>query len=366
MPTKLLLVIENLSSGGKERQFVELARNLVSNKAFDVYFVLFTNVIEYEAAWIKPEKLIILNASNRIQLFNSLIRTIREIRPQIIHSWENISPIAGYFSSLNRKPAIINGSIRYAAKFKSLSKRNILAKVSFIVSDSIIANSLKGLENSGLSHAVKAGVIYNGIDIKQFEEPSSVNNTKEYDLICVANLLPSKDHVTLIKSVVRFCNEIKQISLLLVGDGIRLKELQQLVPEHLKHLILFHGKSQNVYPLLSKCRIGVLLTNDHQSAEGLSNSIMEYMSAGLPVIATQAGGTPELIRDGENGFLVPPFSEDKFISKVRLLIDNEELCLAMGQRSRNSIEQYFTSENMVRKYLDLYIKVLKIKKSKIH
>jgi glycosyltransferase involved in cell wall biosynthesis len=356
--TKILLIIENISFGGKERQFVELGRNLCRNKKFDVYFVLFYDVVEYDISWIDREKLIILNARNKLQLFKSLVCTIRKVQPDIIHSWETISPVASYFSALFKKPAIVNGSIRYAAKFKPFSKQNILAKLSFIVSDKIIANSSKGLENSGLTQSSKSTVIYNGIDLKKFEVADLINN-KKYDLVCIANLLPSKDHETLIKSVVRFCNEIKPISLLLVGDGPRLKELQQLVPDHLKHLIIFHGKSQNVYPYISKSRIGVLLTNDRLSAEGISNSIMEYMAAGLPVIATYGGGTPELVNNGHNGFLIPPHDENAFMSKIRLLLDNEELCQVKGRHSRSIIEQKFSADGMVLKYIEVYHDVIK-------
>ena len=352
MPIKLLLVIESLSIGGKERQFVQLARNISKNVFYEVNIVLYKNLIEYEISELELKRFFIINTDNKYGLIKSLVQIIRKVKPDIVHSWEVISPFAAFFSSFFNKPIIVNGSIRYAVKFKPLSKRNIISKASFLISDKIIANSYKGLENSGLSKSHKSKVIYNGIDINFEERYNAIS--RDFDLVCVANLLPSKDHETLITSVVKFCNEIRPIKLLIIGDGPKMHELKQLIPNHLKHLIYFYGKSKNVFPLLAKSKVGVLLTNDSLSAEGISNSIMEYMVAGLPVIATKGGGTPELVQDGQNGFLIPAYDSEALINSIQFLLDNEVQCQLLGKHSREIIVQKFSTEVMLHGFLDVY------------
>ena len=104
--------------------------------------------------------------------------------------------------------------------------------------------------------------------------------------------------------------------------------------------------------------IGVLLNNTKGHGEGISNAIMEYMAAGLPVIATDAGGTPELVKDKISGFLVPAFDPEIVVGKINYLLKNEQIRKEMGQKGRKIIEAEFNLGKMVSSYLNLYQNLL--------
>ena len=88
------------------------------------------------------------------------------------------------------------------------------------------------------------------------------------------------------------------------------------VPVSLLNKIIFLGKRSNVESIINIFDVGILLTNSKVHGEGISNSIMEYMALGKPVIATRGGGTNEVVIEGENGYLIDPFNEDQLIEKI--------------------------------------------------
>jgi glycosyltransferase involved in cell wall biosynthesis len=83
---------------------------------------------------------------------------------------------------------------------------------------------------------------------------------------------------------------------------------------------------------------------------------MEYMAAELPVIATNAGGTPELVKDNISGFLVPTFDENVVAEKILYLFHNQNKAKEMGKAGRKIIEKDFSQEKMVNSYKRLYEK----------
>jgi len=96
--------------------------------------------------------------------------------------------------------------------------------------------------------------------------------------------------------------------------------------------------------------IGVLSTY----TEGISNSVMEYMVLGKPVIVTDGGGTKELVMDGKTGFLVPQKDPDALFEKLKHLLADPDLRIEMGQKGKDRIYEYFTIDRMEKEYLNLY------------
>ena len=104
-------------------------------------------------------------------------------------------------------------------------------------------------------------------------------------------------------------NNRKDVTFLVIGNGINLEKCRMKARGHEK--IKFLGFQNDIESIVNVFNAGVLLTNQDVHGEGISNSIMEYMALGKPVIATDGGGTKELIVDGKTGFLVQPKSPDK-------------------------------------------------------
>jgi glycosyltransferase involved in cell wall biosynthesis len=91
--------------------------------------------------------------------------------------------------------------------------------------------------------------------------------------------------------------------------------------------------------------------------EGLSNVILEAMASGLPVVATRAGGTPELVEDGKTGFLVPPGNASEIAGAIAHLLDNLQMALAYGEAGRQRIIREFSIDRMLHQTEDLYMRL---------
>ena len=167
----------------------------------------------------------------------------------------------------------------------------------------------------------------------------------------VAGFDDRKDFGTLIKAAIKICESRDDLVFLLIGDGPLLKSLKAIVPpKFLDKQILFTGKRRDIESILQIVDIGLLITY----YEGISNSIIEYMATGKPVIATKGGGTVELVKDEVNGFLIRPRDEEQLIDKLTLLINDKNLRMEMGNRAFHWVREKFDINEKVNQYIALY------------
>ncbi|MFT7603037.1 MAG: glycosyltransferase involved in cell wall biosynthesis [Saprospiraceae bacterium] len=143
-----------------------------------------------------------------------------------------------------------------------------------------------------------------------------------------------------------------------MGDGAKFQYYKDKIPQHLRERVLFPGQRKDIESVVNTFDIGVLST----FTEGISNSIMEYMVLGKPVIASGGGGTPELVIDGETGFVIPSKSPEIMVEKINQLLDNPGLCQEMGEKGKQRIYDHFTLASMEKSYLELYDKLVGYKK----
>jgi glycosyltransferase involved in cell wall biosynthesis len=101
------------------------------------------------------------------------------------------------------------------------------------------------------------------------------------------------------------------------------------------------------------------MTDPAVRAEGCSNAILEYMACGLPVVCSDTGGSAELVRDGREGYVVPPHDAVALASRLAALRASPQLRLTMGAAGRLRIEQEFTKARMVGEYVRAYEDVAK-------
>ena len=159
-----------------------------------------------------------------------------------------------------------------------------------------------------------------------------------------------KDYDTYLKAACKYLEKQDDTTFLAIGDGPNLDYFKSTIPKKFRDKILFLGMIHDVESVVNLLDIGVLATY----TEGISNSIMEYMVLGKPVIASDGGGTKELVMDGETGLLVPQKDPNALFEKLDYLLARPELCAEMGQKGKNRIHEYFTIERMNKEYLDLY------------
>lgn len=149
---------------------------------------------------------------------------------------------------------------------------------------------------------------------------------------------------------------LSDVDFWIVGDCYLRPDLERLSSSlGLNSNLSFLHQQDNVRELLLKMTIGVICSD----SEGLSNSIMEYMASGLPVVATKTGGNPELIEDGKTGFMVRPGDSEALAAALIYCIQQNELALTMGLTAREWIRSAFSIEKMLISASELYESSLK-------
>jgi len=186
---------------------------------------------------------------------------------------------------------------------------------------------------------IKIEVIHSGIDLKRFNGTTlSQNKLKELNLfqngkviMCIGNLRPVKGHKFLIEASKVVVDEFPDTRFLLVGQGQLKDDLELMVDQFdLKNNFYLLGRRTDVPELLAETDVCVLPS----LSEGLSNTLLEYMAAGKPIVATNAGGNPEVILDQVNGLIVNTGDSRDIADKLLYLLKNSEECHRLGSKAK--------------------------------
>jgi glycosyltransferase involved in cell wall biosynthesis len=242
-------------------------------------------------------------------------------------------------------------------------KLNYIHKISKPLTKLIWKNAIKtvALSNGLKDIALKTdptlnfAVVYNGIDTTIFKRLKRKNESENVKLICVARLLKRKGihHLLLALSQMNLNN----VELLIVGTGNFENELKGLSAKfNLNKTVSFFGYCNNykLPELYSGADIFVLPS----LTESFGIVFAEAMACGLPIIGTTAGGIPEVVRNGENGVLVPPGNVNKLKNALVKLINNNELRKKMGEKSIKIVQENFTWNKIAKDYLQIYEEVI--------
>jgi glycosyltransferase involved in cell wall biosynthesis len=164
----------------------------------------------------------------------------------------------------------------------------------------------------------------------------------------VAGFNRFKDYVTFIQMARQMSVRRKNVVFVLVGDGETLEASRKAAAGF--EAVRFLGRQKNIEAIVATFDVGVLCT----FGEGFSNSIMEYMALGLPVVATEGGGTRELIVDGETGFLVAPSDPEALAERIGQLLDNPAVARRMGEAGKARLRRDFSISRMIDETIRLY------------
>jgi glycosyltransferase involved in cell wall biosynthesis len=148
------------------------------------------------------------------------------------------------------------------------------------------------------------------------------------------------------------------VCFLVVGDGDAKQELE----DHARQLglgrrIVFTGFRRDVPDLLSEAAVSVLPS----LSEGTSNTLLESMAAGIPVVATRVGGNPEVVQDGISGLLVPPRDSAALAAAVALVLEDQSLASRLGLAGMRRVSELFSIEGSVHATENLYQRLLEVK-----
>lgn len=357
---KILFIIESLKAGGKERRLLELINGLLENKMIECIIVILNNDIHYEKAQQKKFKIYTVKNGSFPNRSKQIMDICKIFKPDIIHSWAANATLYSIFAVKKLKLKLIDSSISTAPnKVKRFSKINLINQIIFKYADLIIANSQAGLNSYNVPKN-KSIFIHNGFDFNRIKNliPRDVLRTQfsintKYVVAMIATFYEKKDYKTYIKASLQILKKNSEITFLCIGAGDDYK-YQALVSTEYKEKIKFLGRQHDVESIMNICNFTVLST----FTEGISNSILESMAMGKPVIATDGGGTSELVQDNITGFLVPAKSPEILVDKIIELIENENRRLQIGRQSRERIIKEFNIDKMVTSFIDIYNKIL--------
>ncbi|MBK8505588.1 MAG: glycosyltransferase [Saprospiraceae bacterium] len=365
---KILMVIDSMYRGGRERRMLELLRAFTLRPQIQVNLVILSEVVTYPEVFHLGYPIHILKRKTKKdpRIFTKIYKICQIFRPNLIHSWGTMSTIFAIPTSKMLGITLINANIADAPHDMSLfDSRFVRAQLTFPFSKIILSNSEAGLK-SYRAPKHKSTCIHNGFDltrIQQLEEP--LNIRKKYHILdgqligMVGGFYDRKDYFTFIKAAILLLDQDPTLNFIGIGNGPNLEECQNLVPKKHKERILLPGQIERVEAVINVFNIGVLCTNETVHGEGISNSIMEYMALGKPVVATRGGGTPEIISDGITGFLVRPNDSVELASKIKTMLADNQLTRRMGDEGRNRIHKDFLIQQMESKYINLYESLLK-------
>jgi glycosyltransferase involved in cell wall biosynthesis len=163
----------------------------------------------------------------------------------------------------------------------------------------------------------------------------------------VAALRPEKNHELFLEMARQIVRQLPAARFLIVGDGPCRSELERTCHDMgIAESVFFLGSRPDVPRLLAAMDVFVLTS--HMEANPIS--ILEAMSVGLPVVATNVGSIHEAVREGETGFLVPPGDADQLTEHVLSLLHHVPKRLAMGAKARASVVQHWSVSTMVQGY----------------
>jgi glycosyltransferase involved in cell wall biosynthesis len=208
--------------------------------------------------------------------------------------------------------------------------------------------------------------IINGVDTEKFRPDIGAGQScrkelgikaDEMVIGSVGRLAPVKDYPTFLRAAATALAKIPGSKLLLVGDGASRQELEDLaVTLGINDRVIFAGARKDIPALLNAMDIFVLPS----ISEGLSNTILEAMSTGISVIATDVGGNAEIIINNETGALTPVSDHIKLANEILSMADERKRAL-MGCKGRNRVLEYFSIQRMVSDYEKLYKELYKQK-----
>ncbi|MGH7680500.1 MAG: glycosyltransferase, partial [Candidatus Eiseniibacteriota bacterium] len=207
--------------------------------------------------------------------------------------------------------------------------------------------------------------IPNGVDLELFrraDRPEAVREElglapSDRVVMNTGGFRTIKDHPTLLRAFAVVRRSVPEARLVLVGAGNPREPragLDTLAAElGISDAVRFAGIRKDVPRLLQVCDVYV----NSSRFEGMSNTILEAMAAGRPVVATNVGGNPELVEDGVSGFLVPPGGDAALADRIVELLRDPTLAGRLGAAGLGRIEREHSMEGMVRAYTELYEKV---------
>lgn len=233
-------------------------------------------------------------------------------------------------------------------------KRNLLKRLLLPYADWLVVQTKtikdyfpKNIQKktSIIFNPVKDEALASSMDNGQLE----MDNSERPRIISVARLYPQKNQEMMIRAFAKIADKYPDWKLVMYGEGPRRQSLQLIIDNlQLTNRVQLPGRTEKVVEELRKSKI-FCLSSDY---EGMSNSMIEAICVGLPIVSTKVSGTDELIQDGVNGLLVDIGDEQGMTDALKKLIQNEELMKKMGAANREKAS-LFHIDTIMNEWMEL-------------
>jgi len=291
-------------------------------------------------------------------MFSSLSRVLREFQPHVVHTHMAVQRYVFPILLRNRIAAAVH-TIHNLAEHETDAFGRLVHWFAFRNQVMPIGISQEVAASVSRFYGMQCrAVIPNCIPVEHYANSSSDGlvwrerhgiHPDAIVFTSVARLEPQKNPLLALKALSKMGNA--RAHLVLLGDGSLREQVAEYVQSNdLASRVHLLGKQNDIPNILAASDVFVLGSN----WEGNPLAVMEAMAAGLPVIATEVGGVPELVRSGEEGILVRAGDWSAFADAMQELLNDSEKRIAMGHAARTRAFNEFRVERMVQQYADLY------------
>jgi glycosyltransferase involved in cell wall biosynthesis len=370
---KIIFVIDSLVVGGAESQMVMLAGELRRRGYACEVFALQAKgelFLKLKGLGIPVSDGNVSLGRDRLALFLGIValwRCIFRNRPCVVHSY---LPLSNFIGSIVAKLAgakVVITSKRGLGIHQEMEARwRYFDRISNALSNAITVNSKAVEEDTVHRDGVdrnKLHCIYNGLDLSMFNRtPLKYKqmrlelglNPSEFAWCMVANLVDYKGHIDLLKAFSKL--SASSCRLFLVGrDRGAQRSIKLMIAQlALQDRVVLLGDRSDVPDILAAMNGYVMASH----TEGFSNAILEAMASGLPVVATNVGGSAEALQGGELGLLVRPHNHEDLASAMQKIMDSQELRKKFSSTSARTVRTKYSIDVLADSYLDLYSREL--------
>ncbi len=331
---KLLIVIPSLQQGGGQKFVMDLAKGIDATKYQVKILVYYPKSDSIFDRFAEENQMDMVYLDKRVGLdisfFKKVRAVVREYRPDVIHT--HLDSMLYLLPVYKRKQIKLHtvhtlaeketGGLQGVVRFFAYKILGVLpVGISDTVADSIARE-----------HKIKRDkvpVVYNGVDCRRYDLPKIKSDKIRF--VTVGNIYYVKNYSFLVDCFAEVAREIENVSLTIVGDGVLRGKIEELSRRlGVADKVRVTGVVSDVENYLADADIYVASSK----FEGLPISMLEAMSAGLPVISTNVGGVPDIIKTGENGILVASGDREGYVKALRELITDAEKRSEYSRRAK--------------------------------
>lgn len=367
-PVRLLYLIVTLPVGGAEEHLLSLVRNLDHERFSPLVCCIGKSGPIGKEIENTGGRVIELGKLERGgydgKIVSLLVDTIRRERVGLIHSHLYHANFYGRLAASRAGVPVVcsihNTYVRPKAHRRIINWWLARRTPVIIAGSEAIKNDI--LRYDGVPSGTVRVIPY-GVDVEKFDIPLSRNEARKklgfsadrFLVGTVGRLEEQKGQSYLVEAAAMLRREGLNISLLLIGSGREEKRLRDLVArEGIAEEVLFLGTRRDLPDLFRAMDVFVLSS----LWEGLPLALLSAMASGVPVVATPVGGIPEVIRDGVNGFLVPPADAGALAAALRRVREDPGRASTFGEAGAETVRSGYSHRGNAQNVMEIYDEVL--------